>query len=98
MLMGNLYTTATNLVLGETKSLVPTGPDVMSTSNGGRGSECAEVNGKLLIGCESLKQCSDICRGDTVDKLAWRSLNLILDTCSFTRAEFSVSVSKHCTF
>ena len=75
MWMLSPYTKATNLVLGEYKSLVPAGPGVMSTSNGGRHSECAEANGKLEAECEYLKQCSDRCGGDTGNKSAWLFLN-----------------------
>ena len=98
MLMRNRYTMATNLVLGESRSLVPNGQGVMSTSNGGRGSEYAEVNAKLPTEFESSKRFSDKCGEDTGDKSVWRSLNLILDICSFTRGESSVFVPKHCTF
>ena len=69
------YTMAINLVLGEYKSLVSAGPGVMSTSNGGRHSECAEANGQLQTKCEYWKQCSDRCGGDTGNKSAWRFLN-----------------------
>ena len=89
---------ATNLVLGESKLLVHNDPGAMFTSNGGRGYEYAEVNAKLLAEFEYSKQCSDKYGGDTGDKSAWRTLNLILDTCSFTRGESSVFVPKPCTF
>ena len=75
MWMRNPYNMVTTLILGEYKYQVPGGPSVMCTSNGGRHSECAEVNGKLLTEYEYLTQYSDRYEGDTKNKLVWRFLN-----------------------